>query len=72
MRSRAETKKTKEKEWRFKTDKRVLIDEAAKPAAHGDSPEEGQRIQLGNSALKTLETLPGEEEEEEDDDDGGA
>lgn len=27
-------------------DRRRLINEAAEPAAHGDSPEEGERIQL--------------------------
>ena len=27
-------------------DRRGLINEAAEPAAHGDSPKEGERIQL--------------------------
>ncbi|KAI5326024.1 hypothetical protein L3X38_035098 [Prunus dulcis] len=49
-----------------------LINEAAEPAAHGDSPDERKRIQLGKpqkipeTGLKTLETLGDEE------DDGGA
>ena len=52
-----------------------LINEAAEPATHVDSPEEVEGIQLGEAQrsrgrriLKTLETLG----EEEEGDDGGA